>query len=255
MQLEATPPTQYEDGWVQLPNGEGPLEAYWRSPIADTTTPVATTNPEATVTWPVQTGPVPCPVLKYDDGGIGHVQWLNLTHNRAAIVIADGGWKVGGQYRFWVSAGAGTEPFEISLGRFTDFAFPRGGSHEWSAPKDRAIAAAQALLCLKQLEVAADVPLAMTDLHSDSRDLIREIDKHIFRIHERLNHTPGLADLVAMKLMRRPFPSRVQKETLLEWVARLETLRSRLRMGVPAWEVREEAANLLATMNAQWDKV
>lgn len=151
-------PVQYEDGWVQVPNDSARLDAYWRSSIADTTTPAATTDSESVTTRLVPLGPVPCPVLNYDDGGIGHVQWLNLTHNRAAIVIADGGWKKGGAFRLWVSAGAGTEPFEISLGHYSDFTFPRGGSDMWSAPKDRAIAAAQALLCLKQLNPPADTP-------------------------------------------------------------------------------------------------
>lgn len=53
------------------------------------------------------------PIFDYRDGGIGKIEWVNVTHDKAAILAADGGWKEGGTFHLWVSTGAGTRPYEV----------------------------------------------------------------------------------------------------------------------------------------------
>ncbi len=49
--------------------------------------------------------------------GLGAVQWINATHDAAAVVLADDSWVHGASFRLWVSPGAGREPYELPLTR------------------------------------------------------------------------------------------------------------------------------------------
>lgn len=89
------------------------------------------------------------PIYDYDDGGIGAVQWLNVTHKAAAILKSDGGWKVGGTFHLWVSAGGGTLPYEIPLR--TPVRVDAGDPSGWTERREEAIAKAEEVLGLRRL--------------------------------------------------------------------------------------------------------
>lgn len=78
---------------------------------------------------------------EYDNGGLDHRQWINLTHDRAAICVADRTWKVGGAYHFWYYPGGGRTPFE-----FKEFVlehrYPADQS-AWMSVRDSAFEAAE----------------------------------------------------------------------------------------------------------------
>lgn len=49
-------------------------------------------------------------------GGIGVAQWVNYTHDRAAILIPPaGGWKEGGYFSAWISPGMEKLPIKIDV--------------------------------------------------------------------------------------------------------------------------------------------
>ena len=87
-----------------------------------------------------------CPVLDYQDGGIGKVQWLNVTHNRAAILASDGTWQTGGFFHLWISAGAGTQPYEVKLQTGQQIPVVAGDSSGWEDAKEDAVVWAQRVL-------------------------------------------------------------------------------------------------------------
>lgn len=47
--------------------------------------------------------------------GIGAIQWIKATHDAAAVVVAEDSWVHGGDFRLWISPGAGRMPYEVPL--------------------------------------------------------------------------------------------------------------------------------------------
>lgn len=133
----------YADGWVEL-SSPHIVRAYWLDGfpiIAD----------EETREWKGY-GPDgrTSPILTYDDGGIGKVEWVNVTHDKAAILCADGGWKTGGKFHLWVSPGAGTLAHEVH-----GFKAPQivaGDPSGWYEAKEGATAAARSYLGLRPIK-------------------------------------------------------------------------------------------------------
>ncbi len=99
----------YENGWVQLDTSCYLIGAYWLDPF-----PVAT---DEEIREGHGRGPDKriSPIYDYDDGGIGRRQWLNATHDAAAVLCQDGGWKNGGEFHLWVSPGVGRRPYEVPI--------------------------------------------------------------------------------------------------------------------------------------------
>lgn len=132
---------QYTDGWVRLDDSVYVLGAFWLNgfdPIED---------PERRRLEGRGPDGRSSPIYDYVDGGIGKVQWLNVTLNRAAILAADGSWKTGGEFHLWVSLGAGTRPFEIKS-KYPikiDAGDPRG----WHDRKQEAISEVEKILGLR----------------------------------------------------------------------------------------------------------
>lgn len=131
----------YANGWVQMSDFEAKtIDRFWLDGF-----PTAVTPEEAS-----RSGRGPdkriSPIYDYDDGGIGGVQWLNATHDGAAILKSDGGWKTGGTFHLWISAGAGTLPYEVPLRQLVtvDAGDPAG----WQDRQREAIAAAELVLGL-----------------------------------------------------------------------------------------------------------
>ena len=96
----------YEDGWGRLSSEVGVLDAYW----SDGFPPAVGEEEARSPGW----GPDNrvSPVLNYSRG-IGYVQWVNVTHNTAAILRVDGTRETGGTFHLWISPGAGTRPYEV----------------------------------------------------------------------------------------------------------------------------------------------
>lgn len=133
----------YEDGWVQMDHYEAStIDRYWRDgfPVAVTPDDVRRGHgPEKRIS----------PILDYDDRGIGKVQWLNVTHDRAAILASDGGWASGGTFHLWISTGAGTLPYELPLG--DPVRVEEGEPSGWRDRKADAIAVAERVLGLRPI--------------------------------------------------------------------------------------------------------
>lgn len=136
--------TIYADGWALLEETEvGLISEYWLDGF-----PVAATPEEEHDRGRGRDNRV-SPIYDYADGGIGATQWLNVTHNVAAVLIADGGWKVGGKFHLWVSAGAGTLPYEVPL-RYP-IRVEVGDPSGWMERQKEAISAAEAVLGLRRI--------------------------------------------------------------------------------------------------------
>lgn len=130
----------YDHGWVKLAS-DAPLSAeFWIDgfdPIED--------EQERFLHGSGRRG-VRSPILDYQDGGIGAVQWLNLTHDTAAIVKSDGGWKDGGVFHLWISPGAGERPYKIPL--HPEIAVKKGDDAGWYCKKEQAVHTTERLLGL-----------------------------------------------------------------------------------------------------------
>lgn len=136
--------TFYADGWALLEDTEvGLISEYWLDGFPVAATPEEEHDrgrgPEKRVS----------PIYDYDDGGIGATQWLNVTHNVAATLVADGGWKTGGIFHLWVSTGVGTLPYEVPL-RYP-IKIDAGDHSGWIKREAGAILAAEAVLGLRRL--------------------------------------------------------------------------------------------------------
>lgn len=134
--------TVYADGWVSLDDEVGLINEYWLDGF-----PAAVT-PEEVYRGRGRDKRL-SPIYDYDDGGIGAVQWLNVTHNVAAFLKSDAGWKVGGKFHLWVSAGVGTLPYEVPL-RYP-VRVEAGDPSGWMDRKEEAISAAEAVLGLRRV--------------------------------------------------------------------------------------------------------
>lgn len=104
---EATHNERYADGWVRLGTDTSLIDAYWLEGF-----PPAETAYEA-----LHKGRGPhdlvSPIYDYHHAGIGPVQWVNATHDVAAVLAFDAAEGTGGSFHFWVSPGARHHPYEI----------------------------------------------------------------------------------------------------------------------------------------------
>lgn len=132
----------YADGWVRLSSDVYLLHAYWLDGF-----PAAADKQEA-LRGRGEDKRV-SPIYDYRDGGIGHIQWVNVTHNVAAILAGDGEWTTGGTFHLWISPGAGTRPYEVAWKN--PIGFPEGEPSGWQDPKEEAEAATVAYLGLQPL--------------------------------------------------------------------------------------------------------
>ncbi|MBB1195750.1 hypothetical protein [Curtobacterium flaccumfaciens] len=115
------------DGWVRLDGSVYYLSAFWIQPF-----PLDAKQDHDS------------PIRDYRDGGIRAVQWVNVTHNAAAILKSDGSWSKGGEFHLWISPGAGSLPYEV---QFTNpIKIDAGDPDGWVARKREAIALAESFL-------------------------------------------------------------------------------------------------------------
>lgn len=135
--------TVYADGWASLDDEVGLINKYWLDGF-----PVAA-SPEEAYRHGLGPDKRVSPIYDYNDGGIGATQWLNVTHDVAAFLKSDGGWKVGGTFHLWVSTGAGTLPYEVPL-RYP-VRVEAGDPSGWQDRKKEAISAAEAILGLRRI--------------------------------------------------------------------------------------------------------
>lgn len=129
----------YPDGWVEL-RDTYLLGVYWLDGF-----PVIQDEEERATHG---RGPDKrrSPILDYQDGGIGSIQWVNATHDKAAVLHCDGGWKDGGTWHLWVSPGARTLPYEVE---WTHAPTIVAGDHSgWQDSKDEAADMARSYLGL-----------------------------------------------------------------------------------------------------------
>lgn len=54
------------------------------------------------------------PILGYNDTGINIVQWFHPLHDKAILLVADGGWRHGATWHVWFSHGARTVPVDLT---------------------------------------------------------------------------------------------------------------------------------------------
>lgn len=88
------------------------------------------------------------PIFDYENGGIGAIQWVNVTHDKAAVLISDGGWRTGGVFHLWISPGVGRIPYEVP---FTHPVRIRPGDNSgWGDQLDEAQAQAEVFLGLRR---------------------------------------------------------------------------------------------------------
>lgn len=137
---------EYENGWARLePERCALIREYWLYPFV-------TEEQQNTINArkPIHSEDV-SPIYA-DDGGIGAIQWVNVLHDRAAVLCQDGGWKEGGQFHLWVSSGVGRLPREIPIkwGVQIDV-----GDHVgWRANRETAAAAVEQFLGLRRRDRA-----------------------------------------------------------------------------------------------------
>lgn len=115
------------DGWVRLDSNVYYLSAYWIHPF-----PLDEHQERDS------------PIRDYDDGGIGAVQWVNITHNTAAILKSDGSWKSGGKFHLWISPGAGKLPYDVQFAKPIEII--GGDPDSWTLRKREAILLAEEFL-------------------------------------------------------------------------------------------------------------
>ena len=127
----------YQDGWVLLGHHATLLPAFWRDGF-----PIVQGQDSGRYGQYRRDSPI----YTYDDGGIGAVQWLNVTRNVSAVLKSDGSWKTGGQFHLWVSPGAGTRPYEVPLPY--PIRIERGDPSDWQTRKQEAVEAAEEILGL-----------------------------------------------------------------------------------------------------------
>ncbi|MYV31987.1 type II toxin-antitoxin system prevent-host-death family antitoxin [Rhodococcus sp. DSM 6344] len=106
----ATAPATASNGWRTYPDRDL-LAQYWLEPWPTAPDDVIAAGGAHPPNDKIS------PIYEYRDDGLSRVQWVNLTHDRAAICIADSNWRVGGAYHFWYYPGGGRMPYE-----FTKFA-------------------------------------------------------------------------------------------------------------------------------------
>lgn len=85
------------------------------------------------------------PIYEYRDGGIGRVQWLNVSQDKAAILVHNGGWKYGGPFHLWISSGIRTVPYLIVL----EVVIKAGDPSGWERMKDEAIDISEQLIAAR----------------------------------------------------------------------------------------------------------
>ncbi|QKS18051.1 hypothetical protein HUN59_19135 [Curtobacterium sp. Csp2] len=115
------------DGWVRLDSSVPYLSAFWIHPF-----PLDAQEDHDS------------PIRAYRDGGIGAVQWVNVTRNAAAILKSDGGWSEGGEFHLWISPGAGHLPYEVEFKN--PIKVVAGDPDGWDARKRQATVLAESFL-------------------------------------------------------------------------------------------------------------
>lgn len=118
---------QLNNGWVRLDSSVYLLAPFWIHP------------------FPVdEHGDHTSPIANYDDGGIGPVQWVNVTHDAAAVLRCDGSWTRGGDFHLWISPGAGSLPYEVNFDE--PIKVDSHDSNGWIARKREATLVAESFL-------------------------------------------------------------------------------------------------------------
>lgn len=96
--------------WRRTESGEGRLEdKYWLAPFP------RATNSEDWMWRAIGPEHRMSPIMAYDYGECGWVQWVHSEKDVAVLMIADGGWRTGGDLHVWVALGDDHEPFELDL--------------------------------------------------------------------------------------------------------------------------------------------
>ncbi|MFH5208087.1 hypothetical protein [Antrihabitans spumae] len=92
------------------------------------------------------------PILDYDARGIGPIEWINATHDRAVILAADGGWHQGGEFHVWYSAGGSTLPREITPHVIFGPRIVSGDNVGWQEQLDQAVQQVQDYLGIDEVD-------------------------------------------------------------------------------------------------------
>jgi hypothetical protein len=135
---------QYEGGWVRLDSSVSLITAFWLDGF-----PPGKTEEEKNMLG-IGAEKRVSPIFQYNDGGIGFTQWVNFTHDTAALLRADGGWQGGGTFHLWVSPGAGKPAYEIPFSPAAKVV--AGDPDGWLTQKEAAIEMAEEVLGLVLLE-------------------------------------------------------------------------------------------------------
>ncbi|QHC60989.1 hypothetical protein [Rathayibacter sp. VKM Ac-2760] len=100
--------TSAASGWVVYDASTPLLPAFWLDgfPVATPDEPDSKGSGAADRVSPIYEA--------YDkNGGIGAIQYVNVTHNTAALVLPNQEWKTGGEFELWISPGAGQMPYRL----------------------------------------------------------------------------------------------------------------------------------------------
>lgn len=101
--------TENSTGWVALARSTPLLPSFWLDGFLPDDSSELTEGEESRVS------PIYRALEKND--GIGAVQWINAAHDAAAVLLAEDSWVNGGDFRLWISPGAGRRPYELPLTR------------------------------------------------------------------------------------------------------------------------------------------
>jgi len=77
-------------------------------------------------------------IYRYNDGGIGNVQWLDWIQDAGVILAGDGDWKTGGAFHAWIAPASGRPPYELER-IAKSFTYPAGDPNRWQSVKAEAV--------------------------------------------------------------------------------------------------------------------
>lgn len=135
---------QYENGWVRLQDSECDLiREYWLDGFDITEEQIKKGESGQLHAREVS------PIYAYDDGGIGPIQWVNVTRDVAAVLCQDGGWRDGGHFHLWISPGRGRRPYEVPIK--WPMAIKEGDHTGWATNQNEAAAIVEQFLGLRPM--------------------------------------------------------------------------------------------------------